>query len=65
MVYKYGFSKDKSLKGYYSDFAMSHFDVADFQEQSVPDVVKDEFGVVTMCRYDVFFSVHHKIVSAL
>ena len=51
MVYKYGFSDNQSLEGYYNNFAMSHFDVNDFQEQSIPDVIKPEFGVVTECRY--------------
>ena len=51
MVYKYGISQDQSLTNYYKEFAMSKFNVSDFQEQSPPDNPKvEEFGVVEICR---------------
>lgn len=52
MVYKYGYSDDNSLNGYYVNFSMSRFNTADFDPRSTPDMIDPSFGTnVTECWY--------------
>jgi len=50
MVYKYGYSVDGTMKGYYTNFSMSEFRVSEFSADSVPSDPKvEEFGIVSVC----------------
>lgn len=50
MVYKYVYSPDQTMSGYYNNFSMSQFRVAEFSKDSVPsDPKTEEFGNVTIC----------------
>jgi hypothetical protein len=49
MVYQYGHSETETLEGYIN-FTLSTFDVADFQNQSIPSEVPAKFGEVKECR---------------
>ncbi|KAH3736774.1 hypothetical protein DPMN_043347 [Dreissena polymorpha] len=50
MVYKYVYSPNQTMTGYYETFRMSVFDVANFQKDSMPEDPKfKEFGNVTTC----------------
>ncbi|XP_052279240.1 anoctamin-4-like isoform X4 [Dreissena polymorpha] len=56
MVYKYVYSPDQTMTGYYETFRMSVFDIADFQKDSMPEDPKfKEFGNVTTCMYRGYY----------
>ncbi|KAL4232704.1 Anoctamin-4 [Mactra antiquata] len=55
MVYKYGYSSDQTLDGYFTNFSMSRFNTADFEDRSVPEEIDPSFGpTVTECWYRDF-----------
>ncbi|XP_060596933.1 anoctamin-4-like isoform X3 [Ruditapes philippinarum] len=55
MVYKYGYSNDGTLNDYYTNFSMSVFNTADFDEDGLPDEIEPQFGTnVTECWYRAF-----------
>ncbi|WAR09218.1 ANO5-like protein [Mya arenaria] len=49
MVYKYGYSSDQSMHGYYETFRMSKFDISGFHNDSRPTSVEPEFGNLSIC----------------
>ncbi|XP_052808380.1 anoctamin-4-like isoform X2 [Mya arenaria] len=54
MVYKYGYSSDQSMHGYYETFRMSKFDISGFHNDSRPTSVEPEFGNLSICMYRGF-----------
>ena len=58
MVYKYGYSNDGTLNDYYSNFSMSLFKTADFDDDGRPDEIEPAFGAnVTECWYNIYTTI--------
>ena len=50
LVYKYGYSGDETMKGYYENFRLSYFNTSEFHADSRPNTIPEEFGTnVTEC----------------
>jgi len=63
LVYQLAVSQDQSLHGYVNS-SLSHFDVRDFQERSVPrPEILHEFQNVTDCRYVLIECLLYHIIA--